>query len=187
MNVEIKPFDDKSFSVGFPSGFNQNLLNAVKKVESRIWNDEKKLWLVPNNQKSADKLLQNLYSLGIFNIQTEKSTACGEDRTSEYDLVKMKELLKVRHYSEKTVEAYCKWVNYFLKRYPEKESDNPKNINNFLTELAVQRKVSASTQNQALAALLFYFRFVKNENTLELENVVHAKKIPEASCCFQQG
>ena len=186
MNVEIKPFDDKSFSVGFPSGFNQNLLNAVKKVEGRIWNDEKKLWLVPNNQKSADKLLQNLYSLGIFNIQSEQPASFEKTEKLEDELLKMKELLKVRHYSGKTVEAYCKWVNYFLKRYPGKESDNPKNINNFLTELAVQRKVSASTQNQALAALLFYFRFVKNENALELENVVHAKKSQRIPVVFSR-
>lgn len=186
MNVEIKFSDDKRFSVGFPTGFNQNLLNAVKKVEGRIWNAEKKLWLVPNNQKSVDKLLQNLYSLGLFNIQSEKSAVPGEDKILENELIKMKELLKLRHYSEKTVEAYSKWVSCFLKKYPGEKSDNPKNINNFLTELAVRCNVSASTQNQALAALLFYFRFVKNESALELENVVHAKKSQRLPVVFSR-
>lgn len=81
------------------------------------------------------------------------------DISFEDELIKTKELLRLRHYSEKTVEAYGKWVRCFLKKYPGKKSDNPKNINNFLTDLAVRCKVSASTQNQALAALLFYFRF----------------------------
>lgn len=83
--------------------------------------------------------------------------------------------------------SYCKWVNQFLKKYQGKDGGNPKNINSFLTYLAVESKVSASTQNQALAALLFYFRFVKKEPTLDLGNVVHAKKITETSCCVQQG
>ena len=41
MNVEIKSYDDKMFSVGFPSGFDQKLLNAVRKIDGRVWNDEK--------------------------------------------------------------------------------------------------------------------------------------------------
>ena len=61
-----------------------------------------------------------------------------------------------------------------------------KNINNYLTYLATNKKVSASTQNQALAALLFYFRFIKNEPPMELENVVHAKKSTRLPVVFSR-
>ena len=82
--------------------------------------------------------------------------------------------------------SYCKWVNQFLKKYQGKDGGNPKNINSFLTYLAVESKVSASTQNQALAALLFYFRFVKKEPTLDLGNVVHAKKSQRLPVVFSR-
>ncbi|OJF76535.1 MAG: integrase [Treponema sp. CETP13] len=51
-----------------------------------------------------------------------------------------------------------------------------KEINQFLTELATKRNVSPSTQNQALAALLFYFRFLKGETATNLDSVIRAKK-----------
>ena len=66
---------------------------------------------------------------------------------------KLTEALTVRHYSEHTKQCYKKWVEDFLK------------------DLALKKHVSASTQNQALAALPFYFRFVKNTgNGAELGN-----------------
>nr|WP_318718827.1 integron integrase [uncultured Treponema sp.] len=77
-------------------------------------------------------------------------------------------------------------MNQFLKKYQGKDGGNPKNINSFLTYLAVESKVSASTQNQALAALLFYFRFVKKEPTLDLGNVVHAKKSQRLPVVFSR-
>ncbi|WP_024468438.1 phage integrase N-terminal SAM-like domain-containing protein, partial [Treponema pedis] len=49
-------------------------------------------------------------------------------------------------------------------------------INTFLSRLAAVEKISASTQNQALAALLFYFRFVRGENPVELDSVIRAKQ-----------
>lgn len=186
MNVEIKSFDEKKFSVGFHAGFDKNLLNAVKNVEGRIWNDEQKIWLIPNRQKSVDKLLENLYLLGMFNVLPEETGCVKKSENQLNELRKMKELLKVRHYSEKTIEAYNKWVSIFINKYPGKEHDNPDNINIFLTDLAVRKKISASTQNQALAALLFYFRFVKNESALELENVVHAKKSKRLPVVFSR-
>ena len=133
MNVEIKSYDDKMFSVGFPSGFDQKLLNAVRKIDGRVWNDEKKLWLLPNNQKSINSLLQNIYALGKFNVHDKESDSPGEVKNLESVLIKMRELLKVRHCSEKTVISYCKWVNQFLKKYQGKDGGNPKNINSFLT------------------------------------------------------
>lgn len=52
--------------------------------------------------------------------------------------------------------------------------------------LAIKKKVSASTQNQALASLLFYFRFVKNTPVEELSNIVHAKKNPRIPVVFSR-
>ncbi len=64
--------------------------------------------------------------------------------------------------SPRTEEAYVHWIRRFIlfhdKRHPNQMG--PPEITAFLTALAVQRHVSASTQNQALAALLFLYREV---------------------------
>ncbi len=83
----------------------------------------------------------------------------------------MLEILKAKNYSQKTCEVYKKWVEAFLLKYNHRNNLGQKEINDFLTELAVKKHVSPSTQNQALASLLFYFRFVKNENPVELASV----------------
>jgi integron integrase len=70
--------------------------------------------------------------------------------------------LRLRHYSPRTVRSYCDWVRRFIlfngKRHPA-DLDRAA-VQRFLTHLAVQKAVSASTQNQALGALLFLYHDV---------------------------
>jgi len=74
----------------------------------------------------------------------------------------MRQALCSRHYSPRTEQSYLHWVRQFIHhhhlRHPA-EMAKPE-INAFLTHLAVARKVSASTRNQALLALLFLYRHV---------------------------
>jgi len=77
-------------------------------------------------------------------------------------LDQLRQALRSRHYSRRTEQTYCHWVKRFIffhhVRHPA-EMAEPE-INAFLTHLAVREKVSASTQNQALSALLFLYRRV---------------------------
>jgi site-specific recombinase XerD len=70
--------------------------------------------------------------------------------------------LRTRHYSAKTERAYCGWVRRFVifhqRRHPS--SMGEPEIAAFLTYLATEKNVSASTQNQALHAILFLYRHV---------------------------
>jgi len=90
----------------------------------------------------------------------------------------MRSALRVRHYSRRTEETYCNWVRRFILfhevRHP-KEMGEPE-INAFLTHLAVREKVSASTQNQALCALLFLYRQVIGRDLGDLGQVIRARK-----------
>jgi len=74
----------------------------------------------------------------------------------------LRESLRSRHYSLRTEQIYCHWVRRYIHfhniRHPAEMSEPE--INAFLTHLATKEKVSASTQNQALAALLFLYRHV---------------------------
>ena len=86
--------------------------------------------------------------------------------------------IRTRHYSLRTEEAYVGWIRRFIffhnKRHPQ-EMGEPE-INSFLSGLAVKDRVSASTQNQALSALLFLYRHVLEKPFPTLENVVRAKR-----------
>ena len=71
--------------------------------------------------------------------------------------------IKLRHYSPKTLKAYSKWVETF-RRFVRNKTFNalsPEDVKQFLTGLAVERKCSASAQNQAFNGLLFFFRHIQ--------------------------
>jgi len=92
-------------------------------------------------------------------------------------LDRVRQAIKTRHYSHRTEKAYVHWIRRFIffhgKRHPL-EMGAPE-VAEFLTYLAVQRKVSASTQNQAFSALLFLYREVLDRQLEGLEKVVRAK------------
>ena len=93
-------------------------------------------------------------------------------------LERVRHAARVRHYSLRTEEAYAGWVRRFVlfhgKRHPE--AMGAAEINAFLTHLAVDRRVSASTQNQALAALLFLYRVVLEADPGRIDGVVRARR-----------
>ena len=127
----------------------------------------------------------------MFNVEEEIVQSVISEKSPQTELtagiIKMKDLLKARHYSQRTIECYERWVKDFLNTYSDyKEEIGQKEINAFLTRLAVKAKVSASTQNQALAALLFYFRFVKCDNPNDLQSVIRAKKKPRIPVVFSR-
>jgi len=86
--------------------------------------------------------------------------------------------IRARHYSLRTEEAYVGWIRRFIvfhgKRHPRDLGEQE--INAFLTHLAVKDKVAASTQSQALAALLFLYRHVLEIPFPKLESLIRAKR-----------
>ncbi len=93
-------------------------------------------------------------------------------------LDRLREALRARHYSPRTEQSYRHWVKRFIffhhVRHPA-EMAEPQ-INAFLTHLAVKEKVSASTQNQALSALLFLYRHVLGRQIGDLGDVIRARR-----------
>jgi len=92
-------------------------------------------------------------------------------------LDQMRDILRARHYSIRTENIYVEWVRRFIlfhhKRHP-KEMGTPE-IEAFLTHLALKRKVAASTQNQALSAILFLYRQVLQMDVAPVD-AVRARK-----------
>ncbi|MCA1978567.1 MAG: integron integrase [Thiobacillus sp.] len=85
--------------------------------------------------------------------------------------------IRLKHYSIRTEQAYVDWIKRFVlhfdKRHPAEMG--AREVEAFLTHLAVEGRVSASTQNQAKSALLFLYREVLEQELSWLENVTQAK------------
>ncbi|MCH7611641.1 MAG: phage integrase N-terminal SAM-like domain-containing protein, partial [Chloroflexi bacterium] len=77
-------------------------------------------------------------------------------------LDRVRQSIRLKNYSIRTEQAYVSWVRRFIlfhdKRHPRQMGSAE--VERFLSHLAVERNVSASTQNQALSALLFLYREV---------------------------
>jgi integron integrase len=92
-------------------------------------------------------------------------------------LDRVRAAIRARYYSQRTEKAYVHWIRRYIlfhgKRHPE--TLGAAEIESFLSALAVQAKVAASTQNQALAALLFLYREVLRIELPWIDGIVRAK------------
>ncbi|HQS83107.1 MAG TPA: integron integrase [Thiobacillus sp.] len=93
-------------------------------------------------------------------------------------LDQLRDRIRVMHYSLRTEQAYLQWVKRYIlfhgKRHPVEMGKEE--VEAFLTSLAVERHVSASTQGQALAAILFLYKEVLGQELPWLTDVTRAKK-----------
>src|SRR5712691_668767 len=93
-------------------------------------------------------------------------------------LDRVRQAISARHYSRRTEKAYAHWIKRYIffhgKRHPMEMG--AAEVAQFLTSLAVEAKVAASTQNQALSALLFLYRDVLGVELPWLDDVVRAKR-----------
>lgn len=93
-------------------------------------------------------------------------------------LDQVRQKIRIKHYSIRTEQAYVEWIRryilYHQKRHPQ-DMGKPE-IEQFLTHLAVERNVAASTQNQALSAILFLYKEVLQQDIGWLDGMEHAKR-----------
>ncbi len=86
--------------------------------------------------------------------------------------------IRIKHYSIRTEQAYVDWIRRYIlfhgKRHPQ-EMGKPE-VEQFLSHLAVERNVAASTQNQALSAILFLYKEVLEKDIGWLDNMERAKR-----------
>jgi integron integrase len=102
---------------------------------------------------------------------------------------RLRNRLRTRHYSPKTEKAYCYWVRRFVlfhdRRHPETMGE--REIALFLTHLATAGKVSASTQNQALQAILFLYRHVLSRRVGFVDGIEAARRPRRLPDVLSQG
>ena len=93
-------------------------------------------------------------------------------------LDQLRERIRIKHYSYRTEQSYVQWVNQFIlfhgKKHPKDLGEQE--IVRFLSHLAMQKNVAASTQNQALCAIVFLYKNVLNIDLGEFSKIQWAKR-----------
>jgi integron integrase len=93
-------------------------------------------------------------------------------------LDQVRQTIRARHYSSKTEKAYVAWIKRFIffngTRHPDEMGEAE--VNRFITHLATQDKVSASTQSQALSAIIFLYKNVLDRHLEWMDSIVRAKR-----------
>ena len=95
-------------------------------------------------------------------------------------LDQVRNLIRLKHYSIRTEQAYTHWIKRFIifhnKRHPSDMAEPE--ITAFLSHLAVNMNVAASTQNQALSAILFLYQDILKKPLNRLDHIQHSKRDP---------
>ena len=199
MFVEIRPYEKERLSVSFKAAGEDfsKILQAIKKVPNRAWIPARCFWSIPADRNSCDILLNNLYNEGLFraeagfdfkNSELNDTEPLNTEITGErnkhdsqylqYILNKLGEVIAAKHYSKRTREAYSYWIGRFIHENKDKnlKTLSEAEVNSFVSRLAVKEKAAASSQNQALAALLFLYKNILGLHIKSPENIVRAKK-----------
>jgi integron integrase len=112
----------------------------------------------------------------LGNVPQNLSLASGSDKPKLLDQVR--NAIRRKHFSIRTEQAYCDWIRRFIifhqKRHPAEMGEDE--ITDFLSHLARESRVAASTQNQALSALLFLYKEVLKRQIGWLERIERAKR-----------
>ncbi|MFC1885004.1 integron integrase [Thermodesulfobacteriota bacterium] len=151
-----------------------------KKNEPRFSRDLSSLQSPRNSTRNArplekgfDKRYSNIDSGSPKNKQREAASW-----VKEYSMLENE--IRVRHYSPRTLRTYKGWVRKFQTFTHSKPPEllSPDDVKGYLTFLAVKRKVSSTTQNQAFNSLLFFYRHILKREFGKIDGVVRAKRKP---------
>ena len=179
--IRIKPGEAGTLIVQLP--YSPDHVAKIKTVAGRRWHAKEQHWTVPQGDEALSILL-GLFpgkpievdpALGVVKARDKGKSSSG---VLVPVLADLRAALQARHYSRRTEQAYGHWVARFLHFHQDRPPAEmgEAGINRFLTHLAVTEKVSASTQNQALAALLFLYRHVIGRDVGDLGEVIRVRK-----------
>jgi len=111
------------------------------------------------------------------------------DQSEPKLLDRVRQLMRLRHYSLRTEEAYIGWIRRYIlfhsKCHPN-ELDEQR-VSQFLTSLAINGRVAAATQNQALNAILFLCKEVLQRQLGSVGNALRVKRAPRVPVVIIPG
>ncbi len=186
--IRIEPGDPGRLVVRLP--YSPEDVAKIKTLPGRHWHPDGKYWTIPHTDGALARLLAlfagnrvevdpALRIEGVDGDQPVPAEAQVFHTAPLADpLDRARQALRAQHYSRRTEQAYLAWITRFVAfhggRAPDEMGEGE--VNRFLTHLAVRGRVSASTQNQALAALLFLYGSVLRRPLGQIEGVVRARR-----------
>jgi integron integrase len=194
---QIKPLSQTQNDLGSNKTVNQSL--PKQQTSPQIYNTNN----TPDS--SLTKITQNMldnkakseeyssHSKQLQNFETSKKNKMHEkvstfNKNNSENSVKgaswvrafngLENIIKLKHYSPKTLKSYSLWLSKFQAFTKSKPLDmlSDNDIKEFLTFLAVKKNVSASTQNQAFNALIFIFRHVLKKEPGNIKDTIRARQ-----------
>ena len=166
-------------------------VEKIKTVTGRRWHQQEKHWTVPQTPKAIADLLAlftgepvevdpSLHPVNRSgNLDTSLQPVSDDVTAATRALLdRVRQAIRTRHYSYRTEEAYLGWIRRFVLFHRQRDPAemSAPDISRCLTSLAVDRNVAASTQNQALAAILFLYKDVLGRDPGWVDDVVRAKR-----------
>jgi integron integrase len=152
-------------------------LARIKSFPGRLWLSLDKLWSLPDAPDLLDRLSAAFPGQRGAPAAPETPVPLPSPPPSADPLIRTRNAMNTRHLSPRTIEAYLGWIRRFLIRISTRPDElSEAHVGRYLTDLAVQGKVSASTQNQALNALIFFFEHGLGRKLGLIDGVVRSHK-----------
>lgn len=161
-SIDILPGEPGRLHVRVP--YSPELIARIKSFPGRRWLSTEKVWSLPDEPGLRDRL-RDAFPI----VESPSINPLPAD-----PLARMIAVMRARHLSARTEEAYSSWARRFLARAPLTPSEP--DVAAFLTWLAVHERVSASTQNQAFNALLFFFEHGLGSKLGSVNGALRAKR-----------
>ena len=159
----------------------------IRKFLKHLGDKEVADWQIKQAQTAIQLYIGNFLNGDESSLEPNKHEA-REKNFSDCSAIirKMKDAMRLKHYSYRTERSYIDWVKRFFaymedvkKKDPGREGADSSDVRDFLSYLAIRKRVSSSTQNQAFNALLFLFRDVLKTDLTDLGKTVRAKRGPK--------
>lgn len=187
INLRIEKFIDSLRSNSEAADWQVNQARVAIKVYMNQFLGADSSILYGNEKKSPLRLAVTCHTaspcpIGSLWEETKREGV----KTIKNIIVKLREAIRVKHYSYSTERSYIDWVKRFyeylldIKKKEVIDRDlTGEDVRDYLTYLAIKRRVASSTQNQAFNALLFLFREILKIDLKSMANTVRAKRGPK--------
>ena len=201
--ITLRPlFHNEKDCIGIYFPYNQTLIKEVKAINGVKWSQSNQCWYIINTPENFKHLLAHFKGkawLDIRALQSEHKSVKfistkqkHQAKTPKKEVQKKieeveipysyKALLERQRYSPNTIKTYCSLFEQFLRFYPNKHPNDitEDDIRTYQDYLVKKRKVSISTQNQAINAIKFYYEKVKGgeRKTYYIERPKRGKTLP---------
>ena len=137
-------------------------------------------WQIRQAESAVRIYIRNFLNLDTHSaVQTTAAEKKNQPALSWQEaILKVKECLRIRHYSYSTEKTYIDWIERFGKYTGKENADaiTDEDVRNYMAYLAVKQRVSASTQNQGFNAILFFFRYALEREMGDMKDNVRAKR-----------